>query len=197
MIGTNLLKEIPAIGPSLYRFVVGGESIAGPALLRFYTWHIFGLALPALLITTWHIFRVRRDGGISHRQPEPRVRREQLVRIELMAALLTLAALLGLSLLSDAPLGPAADPTVIVTAPHAPWFFRWVQELLRAAPSPLLAGVLTPLAVLLLLGLLPYTLDRSDDGVGQWFNRPGRVAQAVFLLVFVVIAGLTVQALWR
>ncbi len=148
------------------------------------------------MLTTWHIFRVRRDGGISHRQREPRVRREQLVRTELMAALLTLAALLGLSLLSDAPLGPAADPTVIVADPHAPWFFRWVQELLRVA-SPLLAGILTPLAVLLLLGLLPYTLDRSDDGVGQWFNRPGRVAQAVFLLIFIVIGWLTVQALWR
>ncbi len=196
MIGTNLLKEIPAIGPSLYRFVVGGESIAGPALLRFYTWHILGLVLPAFVLITWHIFRVRRDGGISHRQREPRVRREQLVRTELMAALLTLAALLGLSLLSDAPLGPAADPTVIVADPHAPWFFRWVQELLRVA-SPLLAGILTPLAVLLLLGLLPYTLDRSDDGVGQWFNRPGRVAQAVFLLIFIVIGWLTVQALWR
>ena len=196
MVGTSLLKEIPAVGPALYRFVVGGEAVGGPALLRFYTWHVFGLALPALLFITWHSFRVRRDGGISHRERAPRVRREQLVRTELTACLLTLAALVGLSLAADAPLGPAADPTVLVAEPSAPWFFLWVQELLRVA-SPFLAGILTPLAVLSVLSLLPYALDRSEAGVGQWFNRPGRVVQVVFLVLAVGIVVLTLRGALR
>lgn len=196
LVGTNLVKEIPGIGSALYRFLVGGEGIGGATLLRFYTWHVFGLALLAFVFTIWHLFRVRRDGGISHREREPRVGREQLVRTELTAALLTLAALVGLSLVADAPLGPPADPSALVAEPQAPWFFLWVQELLRVT-SPLLAGVLTPLAILLVLSILPYTLDRSGAGVGQWFNRPGRVVQVVFLTIVVAIVLLTLRGVLR
>jgi quinol-cytochrome oxidoreductase complex cytochrome b subunit len=196
LVGTNLLKEIPLMGPTLYQLLVGGESIGGATLIRFYTWHLFGLTLVACVLIVWHIFRVRRDGGISHQQKQPRVSREKLVRAELIAALLTMAALFGLSMVADAPLGAPADPTALVAEPHAPWFFLWVQELLRVA-SPFLAGVLTPLAVLVALSLLPYTLDRDDAGVGQWFNRPGRVAQLIFLLLCLAVVLLTLRGALR
>lgn len=196
LVGTNLIKEIPAVGPALYRLVVGGEDIGGPTLLRFYTWHVFGLALVAFIFIIWHSFRVRRDGGISHRAREPRVPREQLVRTELTGALIALAALIGLSLVADAPLGPPADPTALVVDPSAPWFFRWVQELLRIA-SPFLAGVLIPLAILIILGVLPYTVDRSDSGVAQWFNRPGRAAQIILLVIVIGVVLLTLRGTLR
>ncbi|MBN1134971.1 MAG: cytochrome b N-terminal domain-containing protein, partial [Anaerolineae bacterium] len=150
MVGANLIKSIPAIGPALYRFAIGGQEIGAAALLRFYTWHVLGLALLAAVLVAWHIFRVRRDGGISHVEPAPRVDRERLLRVELIAMLLTLVGLVGLSLLVDAPLGPPADPTALVDRPHAPWFFLWIQELLRFG-STFAAGVLTPLLILLIL----------------------------------------------
>ena len=93
LVGTNLIREIPWLGASLYRLLVGGEQIGAAALLRFYTWHVLGLALVATAFVTWHLFRVRRDGGISHIAPVPRVDREQLVHSELIAMLLTLACL--------------------------------------------------------------------------------------------------------
>ncbi len=196
MVGTNLVKEFPGFGTALYRFLVGGETVGGPALLRFYTWHILGLALPALALVTWHAFRVRRDGGISHRDRAPRVDRTQLIRTEVTAGLLTLAALFLLSAVVGAPLGAPADPTALVSEPKAPWFFLWVQELLRVT-SPLLAGLLVPIAILLLLSLLPYVLDRSSEGVAQWFNRSGRLAQIVFLVVLLGMIALTVRGAVR
>jgi quinol-cytochrome oxidoreductase complex cytochrome b subunit len=196
MVGTNLVKEFPGIGTVLSRLLVGGETVGGPALLRFYTWHVLGLVLPALVLVTWHAFRVRRDGGISHRERTPRVDREHLIRTEVTAGLLTLAGLVVLSVVANAPLGPPADPTALVGEPKAPWFFLWVQELLRVT-SPLLAGLLTPLAILLVLSLLPYTLDRSQAGVAQWFNRPGRLAQIVFLVIVLGVISLTVRGALR
>lgn len=196
MIGTNLIKSIPALGTGLHDFLIGGQNVGAPALLRFYTWHVLALVLVASVLTTWHLFRVRRDGGISHGNSAPRVGRAQLVRIEVVAMLLTLAVLFGLSAWVPAPLGPPADPNALVLEPKAPWFFLWVQELLRVA-SPFLAGVLVPVAVLLLLGLLPYTLDRSEEGVAVWFNRPGRVAQLVFLIILVGAIALTLRAAIR
>jgi quinol-cytochrome oxidoreductase complex cytochrome b subunit len=196
MVGTNLVKAIPGIGTALYRFLVGGEGIGAAALLRFYTWHVIGLAFTALAFITWHLFRIRRDGGISHAERAPRVRREHLLRTEVIAGLLALAILVGLSIMIDAPLGPPPDPTAFVAEPRAPWFFLWIQELLRIA-SPFLAGVLTPIIILLVLALLPYTLDRSQQGMAQWFNRPGRVAQIVFLVILVGILSLVLRALLR
>ena len=122
--------------------------------------------------------------------------REQLVRTESIAALLTLAALVGLSIFANAPLGPAANLTVPIAEAAAPWFFLWIQELLRSAP-PFLAGVLAPLAVLTLLSVLPYAFDRGQAGVGEWFNRPGRLAQGVFLAIVIVVIALTARGLLR
>jgi quinol-cytochrome oxidoreductase complex cytochrome b subunit len=194
--GTNLVTTIPGIGPVLYRILMGGPSVGQATLLRFYVWHVLGLALVAGALIGWHSFRVRRDGGISHREPTYRTPRERLVRTEAIAALLTLAVLVALSLFADAPLGPAADLSVPVAEARAPWFFIWVQELLRGA-TPFLAGVLTPLAVLALLSIVPYALDRRMAGIAEWFNRPGRVAQAVFLVIAVTVMSLTIRGLLR
>jgi quinol-cytochrome oxidoreductase complex cytochrome b subunit len=192
--GTNLVNAIPGIGPVLYRVLVGGQAVGQATLLRFYAWHVIGLALVAAALSGWHSFRVRRDGGISHRVPTPRVGREQLVRTESIAALLTLAALVGISIFANAPLGPAADLSVPAAEARAPWFFLWIQELLRSA-SPFLAGVLAPFAVFTLLSVLPYTFDRGQTGVGEWFNRPGRLAQSVFLAIAIVVISLTARGL--
>jgi quinol-cytochrome oxidoreductase complex cytochrome b subunit len=196
MVGTNLIKSIPGVGAASHTFLLGGERIGAPALLRFYTWHVLALVFVASALVTWHIFRVRRDGGISHRESAPRVGRAQLVRLEIVTTLLTLAALLSLGLLVNAPLGPPADPSALIGEPKAPWFFLWIQELLRVAP-PFLAGILVPIAILIILGLLPYTLDRSPEGVAVWFNQQGRVAQLVFLIILVGAIALTLRGAIR
>jgi quinol-cytochrome oxidoreductase complex cytochrome b subunit len=196
MVGTNLVREIPVAGPALYRLLVGGAAIGEPALIRFYTWHVFGLTLLSGGLIAWHLFRVRRDGGISARASSPRRSRAHLVRLEVLGALLAMVALVALSLAFDAPLTAPVDPGAVVTEPKAPWFFLWIQELLRVAP-PFLAGVAIPIAILVLLGLLPYTLDRTPSGMAEWFNRPGRLAQIIFLVIFITVLALTLRGCLR
>ncbi|MBI3362884.1 MAG: cytochrome b N-terminal domain-containing protein, partial [Chloroflexi bacterium] len=150
VVGTNLLKEIPAIGHTLYAIAVGGNEIGASTVVRLYGWHVFGLALPAFAIIVWHAFRVRRDGGIAHRTPNSkpqtsnsnpadsarsavkldRIDRAELVRREVLATLIALAALILLSVLFDAHIGLPADPGATVAEATAPWFFIWIQELL-------------------------------------------------------------------
>jgi quinol-cytochrome oxidoreductase complex cytochrome b subunit len=195
LVGTNLLREVPGIGSFLHNLVVGGAEIGRATLIRFFSWHVFGLATISIIFIAWHAFRVRRDGGISHRDRAPRVTRERLLRTEITGGLLTLAALVLLSIVADAPLGPPTDPALRVGEPHAPWFFLWIQELLRAASS-LVAGILVPLGVLTILAVLPY-VDRSDVGIGQWFNRQGRLVQLIFLLLASAVVLLTIRALLR
>lgn len=77
--------------------------------------------------------------------------------------------------------------------------FNWLLGLLALLLSllpPLLAGIFIPLAVVTLLALLPWLLDRSDKGTAVWFNREGRLAQVVVLLIAAGIILLTLLAWW-
>ncbi len=187
VVGTNLVKDVPLLGNTLYQIIVGGSQIGEATTVRFYGWHLFGLAIPALVLIVWHGFKVRRDGGISHQSrlgaQAPRIDRGQLVKTETIAALIVLAVLVLISIVLPAPLGPTADLPMPSAEAQAPWFFLWVQALLRSLP-PVVAGIFIPIGLLTLLIVIPYLIDRSKDGIAVWFNRPGRVAQIVTIVIF-------------
>jgi len=199
--GTNLVKSIPLLGSMLYGILVGGGQPGAATLIRFYGWHIFGLTLVAIILGFWHIFRLRRDGGIAVPPPvlradQARITRFELIRREGLAMLLTGSALLLLSVFAPAPLAPPITNTVTLTeATRAPWFFLWVQELLKLG-SPFLWGVLVPLAVLLLLSLIPYVFPKpAQTELGRWFPKSNRAAQILVAILALAILSLIALAL--
>ncbi len=197
MVGTNLLRTIPLVGDGLYLAAVGGGEISGATVVRFFGWHIFGLALPASVVLVWHLFRIRRDGGISHQlessQPgKPRLPRSDLVRRETIAALLAGAVLLALTVLFPPGVSPRPDFDQLPAEASAPWFFLWVQQLLRLGDA-LLMGVVIPASLLAVVALAPLVLDRDPAGVGTWFNRQGRTAQWTVLTCIAVVLALIVK----
>jgi quinol-cytochrome oxidoreductase complex cytochrome b subunit len=199
--GTNLVRSIPLIGSGLYALLVGGSQPGPATLIRFYGWHIVGLTLPAGILLVWHIFRLRRDGGIAvpppaFRHDQVRITRFELVRREVLAMLLTATALLLLSTFASAPLAApiTASPPGIEIA-RAPWFFLWVQQMLKLG-NPFFWGVVVPLAVLFLISLLPYILPQpANPELGNWFPKSNRLAQWVAFLILAAILTLTIFAL--
>jgi quinol-cytochrome oxidoreductase complex cytochrome b subunit len=199
--GTNLVKSIPLLGNSLYAMLVGGAQPGPATLIRFYGWHIFGLTLAAGILVVWHIFRVRRDGGIAVpppplREDQVRITRFELVRREVLAMLLTAAALLLLSAFAPAPLAASISAlTPVAESMHAPWFFLWVQQMLKLG-NPFLWGVVVPLAALVLISLIPYILPKPVKAeLGHWFPKSNRLAQVVALFILLAIIILTLLAL--
>ncbi len=199
LISTNLIKEIPRWGAPLYLLLMGDEQVGATALLRFYSWHVIGLTLAVSFGIIYHLFRLRKDGGISHspaKDGEPRhfVSKDVLFFREIVAMLIVLAALILLSSLAPAPLGGPAQLDQPPTAAHAPWFFLWVQELLRWLPA-FWAGIAIPLLLVLVLALLPWFSRPGRTGV--WFDLHRWPAQATVLLVTVSLLCLTLVALFR
>ena len=199
--GTNLVRSIPAIGPGLFNMLVGGSQPGAATLVRFYAWHIFGLTLVLILAGGWHLFRVRRDGGIAVPPPEARrdhqrITRFELVRREVLAALLATVGLIVLALVRPAPLGPAIQAGISTAADgRAPWFFLWVQQLLRLG-DPFLWGVLVPLGLLAWLVIIAYLLPVArPQELGAWFPRGNRLAQVSVVLIVIAILGLTLLSL--
>jgi quinol-cytochrome oxidoreductase complex cytochrome b subunit len=203
--GTNLIKSIPLLGPPLYILVMGGDQPGAASLIRLYAWHIFGLSFILVALGVWHIFKVRRDGGIAVPPPDmrrnhARIPRVELVRREGLAALIGMGVLLLISAFLQAPL---AAPIVTVTSPgsqlvdaRAPWFFLWVQQLLKFG-NPFFMGVLLPLFTLVFLALIPYLLPKPPlEELGRWFPPGARLSQILVLLLTCTLLGLTAWAVF-
>ncbi len=193
LVGTNLLREIPGWGEIIYRTVTGDTQISSSTLLRFYGWHVFGFTLLGLWGIVYHLWRLRRDGGISTpvlKQGEARefISRDALFFREFIAAAWTFSAMMFLALLVPARIGPGANPAAGIGAVRAPWIFLWVQNLLRILP-PFWAGIIAPLCILAILGVIPF-LDRLPAR-GVWFARDrwkAQVSVGVILTVLVVLS---------
>jgi quinol-cytochrome oxidoreductase complex cytochrome b subunit len=200
LVGTNLLREIPAWGETIYRAIVGDTQISANALLRFYGWHVFGLTVMGAFGVVYHLWRLRKDGGVSRpasNDTEPRafVSRGELFFREFVTGALVTAALVFLTLTLPAPIGPAANLDAGIGSVRAPWIFLWVQNLLRSLP-PLWAGVIAPLFVLLLVSVLPF-LDRHGPGRAIWFARGRWKPQVILGVIAIALIVLSIREVWQ
>lgn len=102
-----------------------------------------------------------------------------LLIAELFVFLLTVAGVLAVSLLFNAPL---EEPVNVMHPPNpakAPWYFLGLQEMVSY--SAFWGGVGIPTLEVLLLILVPY-LDRRTEGVGRWFAKERLLANSLFMV---------------
>ena len=113
-----------------------------------------------------------------------------LLMSELFVFVLTISAILVVSLLFNAPL---EQPVNVMHPPNpakAPWYFLGLQEMVSY--SAFWGGVGIPSVMVGLLLVVPY-LDRTTHGVGRWFAKERLLANTVFLslvilnVIFIVI----------
>jgi quinol-cytochrome oxidoreductase complex cytochrome b subunit len=113
-----------------------------------------------------------------------------LLLAELFVLILTISAILVVSLLFNAPL---EQPVNIMHPPNpakAPWYFLGLQEMVSY--SAFWGGIGIPGVMVALLALVPY-IDRTPHGVGRWFARERLLANTIFLtmvtlnVIFIVI----------
>jgi len=118
---------------------------------------------------------------------------------ELFTFVVTLSAILVLSLLFNAPLEEPVNALHPPNPAKAPWYFLGLQEMVSY--SAFWGGIGVPgIFVLLLLGT-PY-LDRGPKGVGKWFSRDRLLANTIFItfvvanVIFVIIGTFFRGANW-
>ncbi|MBX7223526.1 MAG: cytochrome b N-terminal domain-containing protein [Blastocatellia bacterium] len=112
-----------------------------------------------------------------------------LFMAELFVFVLTLAGVLLVSLLFNAPL---EEPVNVLHPPNpakAPWYFLGLQELVSY--SAFWGGIGIPTIEVILLMLVPY-FDRTNKGVGRWFSRERLLANTLFLTFVLINIGLII-----
>ena len=112
-----------------------------------------------------------------------------LFMAELFVFVVTVAGVLLVSILFNAPL---EEPVNILHPPNpakAPWYFLGLQEMVSY--SAFWGGVGIPTLEVLVLLIVPY-IDRDPKGVGVWFSKHRLLANTLFLLFVVVNIGLII-----
>lgn len=195
-IGTSMADAAPIAGKQANLLLRGAPDISAGGLLRFYLLHILLLPLLAILFISIHYYKVAREHSISlpavveegDLPPDEKKRAEE--RVDLIPDLLTheiFLTSLGLFIMTllvatgyHAPLEHHANPQRTPFHTKAPWYFLWVQGLLKLGDKTLM-GVILPGAIVGLLFAVPY-IDRNPSRLAK--NRP----IAIFLgLVFVIV----------
>ena len=108
-----------------------------------------------------------------------------LVRLEFLCALIVIVGLTVWSIVIDAPLEEAANPTKTPNPSKAPWYFLGLQDILVYF-DPWFAGVIAPVLIIVGLMLIPY-LDVNPKGNGYYTYTERKLAIWVYSFGFLVL----------
>jgi ubiquinol-cytochrome c reductase cytochrome b subunit len=202
-IGASIMSRVPLVGGPLVDLLLGGPTIAGATLSRFFALHVFVIPGTLLLFTALHIWMVIKLGINEWPMPGRIVRRETYVQeynelahkdgvpfvpdalwkdLFFSAAVLAAVAVCAITF---GPYGPGGqpDPTIIQTVPKPDFFFLWLYAVLSYLPPSLetpfvLIAPIIGICALLALPLL------AGEGEKSWHRRP----VAILLLVTVAVS---------
>lgn len=198
-IGTSMAEAAPLFGEQINLLLRGAPDIGAGGLLRFYLLHVVLLPAAALVVLSIHYYKVAREHGIS--QPakfvegdvSPEVKKESKQRLDFIPNLLShevFLTALGLLILViatayfyQAPLESIANPQQTPLDTKAPWYFWWLQGMLKLGDKTLM-GIILPTLLVGLLIAVPY-IDRNP--YRSMYRRPVAVGLGILLALALVV----------
>ncbi len=201
-IGASIMSRVPIVGGPMVDLLLGGPIIAGPALSRFFTLHVFLIPAILLALVGLHLLMVLRLGINEWPMPGRLVNKATYTQEYHQLTEKTgipfvpdaawkdavFAAVIVLAIMACAfffgPFGPTGqpDPTIIQTAPRPDFAFLWIYAVLAYLPASLETPVLFVAPVLAIGGLLLLPLF-SGEGEKHWSRRPVAVLMIVLIAV--------------
>ncbi len=201
-VGTDIVGQLPGVGPIALEVLRGGEDVTESTLRRFFGLHVAILPGVATLFITLHLLLIQRQGMSKPRsflEQPPEKRRTMpffpdFMLRDLLLWFVVLNVLAALAVFWPAHLGLKADPFAPAPAGIKPeWYFLAQYQTLKWIPATIgpisgeLVGVLSMGLGGLLIFLLPF-LDRTPEGGPRrrWLDVAGIVVLA-YLFVMTVL----------
>ncbi len=209
-VSTNIPKDIPLVGDWLSRVALGGSSISGATLTRFYAVHV--ILLPMLLVgfIAFHIYLVRAH-GISEADSDKEAEEETATAKNAKARredakentgrkyrfypehtlrsaivfVVVFAVLIGLSIWGHIPREQVAGTIVEDYLPRPEWYYMWLFQLLTFFPGKweAIGSLVLPGVLVVLLFVMPFLGKSKHVGIR---NRALPLAGGVTFIVALV-----------
>ncbi len=204
VVAAEQLGRIPVIGKAAARLLLGGDTIGGQSLSRFYSYHVFIIPAMLFLFVGFHLMLVIRN-GISEppeagRPVDPKTYRQwykdmlQKVGVpfwpyaawrDILFGAVTIIAVLCLAVLFGPPeLTQPPDPSLIHTMPKPDWYMLAIFSLFALMPPKIESYVIFigPMLTVIILLALPFL---SYKGERSALRRPWAVFGSICVIVFV------------
>jgi len=201
-IGVSMIEALPppAVGDVANLIARGGPQFNDGGLLRWYLLHVLLLPIIGIIFLGVHYYKVVLHGHSLPPESEPigedtakRVPTDQrtyfmpdvLTRELLYVSLLTAITIAWAVFSYHAPLEPHADPLITPLHTTAPWYFLWLQGMLKIGDK-FFWGIVVPGIITNVLIVLPYMEVGPSRRYGD--RRVGLSAGLMVVGVFAVLS---------
>lgn len=216
VVAAEQLGRTPVIGKYLARLLLGGDTIGGQSLSRFYSYHVFLFPGLIFIFVGLHLYLVIRN-GISEppkagRLIDPKTYRAWYKNMlkqkgvpfwpnaawrDTLFSALVIIAITVLAYVSGPPeLTAPPDPSNITASPTPDWYMIPFFALFALMPHKIesVAMLLGPLLTITLLFSIPFI---SNKGERSPLKRPWAMFGVICVVVFVLsLLHLGIQAPW-
>jgi quinol-cytochrome oxidoreductase complex cytochrome b subunit len=198
-IGTSMAEAAPLFGEQINLLLRGAPDIGAGGLLRFYLGHVVLLPFLAVAVISIHYYKVSREHGISlpakyeEGEVPQDVKKDAKRRLDFIPDLLShevfltavglLILVVATAFFYNAPLESHANPQQTPLDTKAPWYFWWLQGLLKLGDKTLM-GIIIPTIIFGLLFAVPY-IDRNPSR--SMYKRPVALALGFLAALALVV----------
>lgn len=205
VVAAEQLGRIPIIGKLSARLLMGGSTIGGHTLSRFYSYHVFIIPAILFILVAFHLMLVIRN-GISEppelgRPVDPKGYRQwykdmlQKVGVpfwpyaawrDILFGAVTIIAIISLAIIYGPPeLTQPPNPAYLYTNPKPDWYMLAIFSLFALMPPKIESVVIFvgPVLTILILLSLPFI---SHKGERSALRRPWAVFGSICVIIFVI-----------
>ncbi len=207
-IGTSMAEAAPMVGYQTNLLLRGSQDIGAGGLLRFYLMHVLLLPLGAAIFLSVHYYKVSREHSISlpavieEGEASPAEVAAAKKKIDLLPdlfttelmwiVLFTTATFVATAFFYTAKLENHANPLVTPLHTTAPWYFLWLQGMLKLGDKQLW-GVIVPTIIFLVLFAVPY-LDPGPSRLAK--NRKIGITVGIVTTILILVLSFMGTGLW-
>ena len=205
VVAAEQLGRIPLIGKSVARLLLGGDTLGGQSLSRFFSYHVFLFPALIFIFVSFHLWLVMRN-GISEppqtgRLIDPRTYRQWYHNMlrqtgvpfwpyaawrDALFGSVTIIAIFVLAVIFGPPaLTRPPDPSMVYATPRPDWYLLWIYALFALMPPAIesYAMFFGPLLIFFLLFALPFV---SNKGERSPLKRPWSIIGSAFVVVVII-----------
>ncbi|MGZ3951514.1 MAG: cytochrome b N-terminal domain-containing protein [Flavisolibacter sp.] len=205
VVAAEQLGRIPLVGKSIAQLLLGGDTLGGQSLSRFFSYHVFLFPAFIFIFISFHLWLVMRN-GISEppqagRLVDPKTYRQwyqdmlrqsgvsfwpyaawrdTLFGSLIIIAIVILAVVFGPPLLTKPP-----DPSMVFASPRPDWYLLWIYALFALMPPQIESYLmfLGPLVIFFLLFALPFISNRGERSP---IKRPWSIIGSAFVVIVII-----------